>query len=111
MIGLGELVNGIYKLKVQAPASSVINSISSMNNNSKSCNNVVSYTYISFSALWHFRLGHFSNKRLSNMTSVYPSISCDSKSVCDICHFVKQRKLPFDLSLSHAPSKYELLAD
>jgi len=43
------------------------------------------------------------------MTSLYPSISCDNKSVCDICHFAKQRKLPFNISLSHATSKFELL--
>jgi len=108
MIGLGELVNGLYKLKVQDPASPAIHSISS-NSFSNSCNNVASESYIHMSALWHFRLGHLSNNRLYHMTSLYPSISCDNKSVCDICHFAKQRKLPFNVSLSHASSKFELL--
>jgi len=61
MIGLGELVNGLYKLKVQTPYSSDINYILSLNKISNSCNNVVSDTYIPISPLWHFRLGHLSN--------------------------------------------------
>lgn len=43
------------------------------------------------------------------MTHLYHSISCDYKAVCDICHFAKHRKLPFNISSSHVSSKYELL--
>jgi len=109
MIGLGELVNGLYRLKVQATTFPAIHSVSSSSNFFISCNNVVSETYIPMSALWHLRLGHLSNDRLYHMTSLYPSISCDNKSVCDICHFAKQRKFPFNISLSHATSKFKLL--
>jgi len=43
------------------------------------------------------------------MHSVYSSISGDNKAICDICHFAKQRKMPFNLSTSIASSKFELL--
>jgi len=51
MIGLGELVNGLYRLKVQATVFPAIHSVSSSSNFSISCNNVVFETYIPKSAL------------------------------------------------------------
>jgi hypothetical protein len=61
------------------------------------------------SALWHFRLGHVSHKRLSHMSKLYPSLTFDHKAACDICHFAKQKQLPITNSLSVASSKFELL--
>lgn len=46
-------------------------------------------------ALWHFRLGHVSNKNLSHMTLLYPYISFDNIATCNICHLARQKKLPF----------------
>jgi transposase InsO family protein len=43
------------------------------------------------------------------MTQLYPSISFDNKAVCDVCHFAKQKRLPFTLSTSIATSKFDLL--
>lgn len=43
------------------------------------------------------------------MHNLYPTITFDNKVVCDIYHFTKQRKLPYDLSGSNASSKFELL--
>jgi len=60
-------------------------------------------------ALWYFRLGHLSNQRLSQMHHFYPDIKVDNKSICDICHFPKQRKLPYTSSTSIASSNFELL--
>jgi hypothetical protein len=64
---------------------------------------------IPISALWHFRFGQLSNNRLSQMTCLYPSITCDNKAICDVCHFSKQNKLPYPSSKSHTQSKFELL--
>jgi len=61
------------------------------------------------SALWHFRLGHVSYKRLAHMSQLYPSLSFDSNATCDICHFSRQKQLPFPLSSSVASNKFELL--
>jgi len=44
------------------------------------------------------------------MSSLYSNIVSDNKNyVCDICHFAKQKHLPFSLSASHASSNFELL--
>jgi len=51
--------------------------------------------------VWHFRLGHLSNNRLYNMHHLYPNITCYNKAMCDICHFAKQIKLPYNISSSH----------
>jgi len=61
------------------------------------------------SALWHFRLGHVSYKRLAHMSHLFPSLSFDSQTTCDMCHFARQKKLPFSLSSSVASNKFELL--
>jgi hypothetical protein len=54
-------------------------------------------------------LGHVSRKRLSHMSNIYPSLTFDHKATCDICHFAKQKQLPFSNSLSIASNKFELL--
>ncbi|PNX73342.1 peptide transporter PTR2, partial [Trifolium pratense] len=107
MIGLGEHVDGLYKLPVNA---SFLASQASLNFSSAFINNVVDkHQTIPMSAIWHFRLGHVSNARLSNMIQMYPSITVDTQAVCDVCHFAKQRKLPFSLSNAIANSAFELL--
>jgi hypothetical protein len=113
MIGLGDRVNGLYRLVLPkpsytttAPSNLPLSHSVSFKNTAISCNNS---TVISLSALWHFRFGHLSNSRLSDLTQMYPNISVDNKVVCDVCHFAKQRKLPFTSSNSTAKSNFELL--
>jgi len=116
MIGLGDLYDGLYRLRHPTPSSfsqpSVsianlpCNKISSHSCNSVSCNQNF---HIPSNALWHFRLGHLSNQRMSQMHHLYPAISVDNKSICDICHFAKHRKLPYSSSTSIASSNFELL--
>jgi len=111
MIGLGENLNCIYILVVNVD-SSKSSSFHCFNKNvSTVCNNFAQSNslVIPRSALWHFRLGHLSHQRLSQMQSLYPYISCNNKDVSDICHLAKQKKLPFSPSLSIASSKSELL--
>jgi len=117
MIGLGNLCDGLYRLHPSTPAPPQAHFISSVVSSSnkvslQSCNSVSSGNHVSSipsNAIWHFRLGHLSNQRLSMMHSLYPSITIDNKAICDICHFAKQRKLPYNLSTSVASSKFELL--
>ena len=40
---------------------------------------------------------------------MYPDITIDNKSICDICNFAKHRKLPYSSSTSIASSNFELL--
>ncbi|MCI01909.1 peptide transporter PTR2, partial [Trifolium medium] len=114
MIGLGDRANGLYRLVlhnpslVASPHSSLpFSHAVSVIDNSISCNS--NFNVIPLSALWHFRFGHLSNSRLSKMTHLYPNLSVDNNAICDICHFAKQRKLPFHSSTSIAQSNFELL--
>jgi len=43
------------------------------------------------------------------MHNMYSCVSVDNKATCDICHYAKQRKLPYTLSNFVASSKFELL--
>jgi len=43
------------------------------------------------------------------MSQLYPNLTFDNHATCDICHFVKQKKLPFTNSIFGASSKFELL--
>jgi hypothetical protein len=40
---------------------------------------------------------------------LYSSITNDNKAACDICHFAKQKHVPFTPSLSHASCNFELI--
>lgn len=46
-------------------------------------------------AIWNFRLGHILVQYMDALHSKFPFINVNSKSVYDVCHFAKQRKLPF----------------
>lgn len=36
------------------------------------------------------------------MSQLYPNIIYDNKVVCDICHFARHKKLPYDSNFSKA---------
>jgi len=89
MIGLGDQFEGLYILALDF-FTFPLNNTSSVN--FFSTNKLIT---IPSSALWHFRLGHDSHKRLSQKAQLYPTLSFISHATCDICHFAKQKKLPF----------------
>jgi hypothetical protein len=105
MIGLADLHGGLYKLRISPSTFTLHPSVSLVSHCNISPNKTTrsfinsSITHIPVSAFWHFRLGHLSNQRLSNMHSLYPSI----------CQFAKHKRLPYSTSSSHALSKFELL--
>jgi len=87
MIGLGSLYDGLYRLQ-SSPSDSPLQAhcVSSVVNPCNkvplhSCNLVShhSVSNIPSSAIWHFRLGHLSNQRLSMVHSMYYCISVDNK--------------------------------
>jgi hypothetical protein len=103
MIGLAEKKDGLYHL-IQSDKSQIPSSLS-LPNVSISANNV----YLSENALWHFRFGHLSNSRLALLKSIFPSVTFDSNTVCDICHFAKHRKLPFVQSYHKAIKPFDMI--
>jgi len=117
MIGWGDLCDDLYRSRLASPTPSsqtfVASTLASICNKflNMSCNSIYcsQNSHILSKSIWHFRLRHLSNQILSQMHHVYPNIHVDNKSICDICHFAKQRKLPYSLSISIASCKYELL--
>jgi hypothetical protein len=103
MIGLAEKKDGLYHL-IQSDKRQIPPSLR-LPNFSISANNV----YLSENALWHFRLGHLSNSRLALLKSTFPSITFDSNTICDICHFAKHRKIPFVQSYHKAIKPFDLI--
>jgi len=49
------------------------------------------------------------SSRLHQMISLYPYIKVNKNVVCDLCHYVKHKHLPFIHSISHASDNFELL--
>lgn len=48
--------------------------------------------------LWHYRLGHLSNKRLAVLQRQFPDIFVPTNFVCEVCMRSKLKRLPFKLS-------------
>ncbi|CAL1397374.1 unnamed protein product [Linum trigynum] len=59
--------------------------------------------------LWHFRLGHLSHSKIPYLHQFCTSIETQRGLPCDVCHFAKQRRLPFPLSQSVTTHAFELL--
>jgi hypothetical protein len=60
-------------------------------------------------AIWHFRLGHLSHNRMNLLVSKFPFVVFDSKAICDVCQFARQRKLSFTSSINKALKPFELV--
>ncbi|XP_058762417.1 uncharacterized protein LOC131635789 [Vicia villosa] len=116
MIGLARKFEGLYRLMTDAgcltepfSSSQITSSSTSLCNTPHSSISMNNCKVIPKQAIWHFRLGHLSHDRLSQMAHMYPTIFNDNKEVCDVCHFAKHKKNPFSLSQSRATQPYELL--
>jgi hypothetical protein len=106
-IGLAKPVNGLYNYFPPAHASPLVSNFST----NKVCNSIVNSScnitnIVPSDALWHFRLGHLSHSRLLQMSTLYPSININIKSVCDLCHFAKHKHLPFSTSQNNVSNNF-----
>ncbi|KAK2416966.1 putative mitochondrial protein [Trifolium repens] len=97
MIGFAKVIDGLYYLQLSDKTVHVSTVEGSR------------YHTIPAQAIWHFWLGHLGLNKLLAMHSRYSYITVDHKGVCDICHFSKQKKLPFQQSLNKALHCYDLL--
>jgi len=97
MIGSAEMFEGLYHLVFDAKHAS--------------CSNVqaTDTQILPEEALWHFRLGHLSISRMISLNSEFPFIFVDPKAVCDVCHYARHKKLPYNASLNKVDSPYELI--
>ena len=77
-------------------------------------NNVVSFTQFNYNvagnfSLWHHRLGHLFNSVIKLIEQSFPHINTHSDLICDCCHFAKQTKVSFSLSITKYAFAFTLI--
>ncbi|KAI4296906.1 hypothetical protein L6164_036825 [Bauhinia variegata] len=87
-IGLAREFEGLYHLvaPVMKNRGTSTNVNTAAVNNSKATNKF---------DLWHFRFGHASFDRIKPLFANIDGVSCNAQIPCDVCHFAKQKRLPF----------------
>ena len=90
-IGLGKESNGLYLLQ-------------DLDSRTTTSALVVVVSHISLSNLWHHRLGYPSYSKLHLLKQVVQFDVSNKTPCCDVCHFSKQKRLPFT-STTHISSK------
>lgn len=100
MIGSTNLIEGLYFLDEQDTPQATI-SLS----RTQAQPDIIS---IPKEAIWNFRLGHIFNKRLLTLHYDFPFVSIDKNDACDICHYAKHKKRPFQISNHTTTQCYEL---
>lgn len=99
-IGSSKLKQGLYHLDYGGGTHPVVGKITVSDSNN---------FQISKSVLWHYRFGHASHAKIDMLSKNFPVVSINKELVCDICHFARQRKLPFHVSTSRATNAFDLL--
>ena len=56
--------------------------------------NTINVSASDLETLWHFRVGHISNKCI-DVKNKFPFVKYNKFFVCDVCHFAKQKKTFF----------------
>jgi hypothetical protein len=97
MIGSAELLDGLYYI-----------SLAERNVNAYTASDT-SQSNIPNKAIWHFRLGHISINRMLLLKTIFPFITVDNNGVCDVCHFSRHKKLPYNVSTNKAVAPFELI--
>jgi len=94
MVGHAKLVDGLYIIVEEIDQSSV--------------NNMTSFKNCDID-IWHFRLGHSSNKILDHICKNNTDIQYDRMNICDFCYYAKQHKLSFPNSKSVTQAIFDLV--
>ena len=105
MIGLAKQHHGLYHLDLNFLPQALPPQISLCS----SSVDVPVQKQMNDSLLWHFRLGHMSNKMLRVAQHSDHTISVPSDNFCSICPIAKQKKLSFPLSKSRASFVFDLI--
>jgi len=87
MIGQANLNQGLYYLD-----STLVKDITDFFPNV-----VLNYSKVDIDT-WHYRLGHPARSITDQICKTFPYIQSKDSNVCDVYHFSKQHKLPFNKS-------------
>jgi len=104
MIGSVEIQDRLYVLRVPSYQKLQIKHIIS-----SQITNIINFTTSDLETLWHFRLGHVSNKCIDVIKNKFPFVKYNKSFVCDVCHFAKQKRLSFPFSASKSKKYFDLI--
>jgi hypothetical protein len=102
MIGLGKQHNGLYYFMALATKQN-------MTNPSSTITQPTCHFTISFTDLWHNRLGHKSSSRLRFITKKFLNFFIQSNTICYVCPLAKQRRLPFNPSVISSTKPFAMI--
>ncbi|CAL1397253.1 unnamed protein product [Linum trigynum] len=71
-------------------------------------NHITTATTQSFD-LWHYRLGHVFHSKVPILQQLCTSIETYRSLPCDVCHFAKQKRLPFPISSTVSVKPFQLI--
>jgi len=92
MIGLVEMKDKLYIFRVPSYQNLQIKHVKS-----PQITNTVNFTANNLENLWHFRLGHVSNKSIDVIKNKFLFVKYNKFVVCDFYHFTKKKRLLFPL--------------
>jgi len=104
VIGSTDMQDRFYILRVPSYQNLQIKTVKSPH-----ITNIVNFTASDVETLWHFQLGHVSNKSLDIIKNKFPFVKYNKSFICDICHFAKQKRLSFPLSASKSKKCFDLI--
>lgn len=109
MIALASKMNGLYNSNMDVQSQVHADYVLLPVFKTKTINYVMHYHFIPLASNWHFKLAHLFIPRMHDMTKLYLSISNGNNVICDICHFAKAIKVPYNFIFSHSKVNFELL--
>jgi len=104
IIGSAKMQYRLYILKIQSYQELQIKPI-------KSTHTIytVNVSASDLETLWHFRLGHISNKCIYVIKNKFPFVKYNKSFVCDVFHFAKQKRLSFPIRTSKSKKYFDLI--
>jgi len=100
IIGFAKMQDRLYILKISSYQTLQIKTIKSTH-----VINIVNVYASNLEILWNFLLGYISNKCIDVIKNKFPFVQYNKSFVCDVCHFAKQKRLPFPISTSKSEKK------
>jgi len=104
MIGSAKMQDRLYILRIPSYQKLQIKPIKSTHTI-----NTINVSASDLETLWHFWLGHISNKCIDVIKNKFIFVKYNKSFVCDVCHFAKQKRLSFPISTYKSKKCFHLI--
>lgn len=101
---MDDLVKGLYYLSIIQASHQV-----SLQSNTNTWQVQQTFSFIPQTTLYHFRLGHPSNRKLLSLHKHIHLVTINKDATFDICNYAKHSKTLFQLSVNKANQSYEFI--